>query len=214
MMPKKEFFSSEKIQEALDWCYDKAVSGVGALSGSDKIAADYLEKYINPKLAAKQMVRSQIAKCTTSGFVTSLGGILTLPITIPANITTVWYVQLQMIAAIARMGGYDPKHDEVQAMAYACLTGSGIVDVLKQSGVKFVNQGAKVLIQKLPYEAVKAINKKVGMRFLTKFGEKGIINLGKMIPVAGGIVGGGIDFASTKIIADRAIKLFIDDLIV
>lgn len=44
---------------------------------------------------------------------------------------------------------------------------------------------------------------------LTKFGEKGAINIGKAVPVVGGIVGGGFDFATTKIIANNAYKLFI-----
>ena len=53
------------------------------------------------------------------------------------------------------------------------------------------------------------INQKVGFRFLTKFGTKGLINIGKAIPVVGGVISGGFDFAETKIIADRAYKMFI-----
>jgi hypothetical protein len=34
------------------------------------------------------------------------------------------------------------------------------------------------------------INQKVGFRLLTKFGSKGVINLGKMVPLTGGIIGG------------------------
>ena len=43
------------------------------------------------------------------------------------------------------------------------------------------------------------------MRFVTKFGEKGVVNLGKLVPV----VGGGFDFAATKIIGDNAYRMFI-----
>ena len=45
---------------------------------------------------------------------------------------------------------------------------------------------------------------------MTKFGTKGVINLGKMIPVVGAVIGGGMDFIETKIIANRAYKLFIE----
>jgi hypothetical protein len=34
---------------------------------------------------------------------------------------------------------------------------------------------------------LKKINQKVGFRLVTKFGEKGIINLSKLIPVVGGL---------------------------
>ena len=51
--------------------------------------------------------------------------------------------------------------------------------------------------------------KKLAFRFITKFGSKGIINLGKMVPAVGGIIGGGIDFAETKIIAKKAYDTFV-----
>ena len=54
-----------------------------------------------------------------------------------------------------------------------------------------------------------AINRKVGFRFMTKFGETGIINLGKVVPVVGGFVGGGIDVASTRIIGKNAYNIFV-----
>lgn len=66
---------------------------------------------------------------------------------------------------------------------------------------------------KKPGEALKAINQKVGFRLLTKFGETGAINLGKAVPVVGGVIGGGFDFATTKIIADNAYKMFIKNSI-
>lgn len=44
---------------------------------------------------------------------------------------------------------------------------------------------------------------------MTKFGSKGLINIGKMIPAVGGILGGGFDLVETKIIAERAYKMFI-----
>ena len=55
------------------------------------------------------------------------------------------------------------------------------------------------------------INQRFGMRLLTKFGEKGVINLVKVVPLAGAIVGLGLDAASTKIIAKHAVKMFIDN---
>ena len=54
------------------------------------------------------------------------------------------------------------------------------------------------------------INQKVGFRFLTKFGTKGLINIGKCVPVVGAVVGGGLDLVETKIIAARAYKWFIE----
>ena len=38
--------------------------------------------------------------------------------------------------------------------------------------------------------------------------EKGLVNLGKMIPLVGAVINGGFDFVETKVIADRAYNLF------
>ena len=55
----------------------------------------------------------------------------------------------------------------------------------------------------------KIVNSKVGFRFVTKFGEKGVVNLGKVVPVLGGVIGGTLDVASTKIIGNNVYKIFI-----
>ena len=54
------------------------------------------------------------------------------------------------------------------------------------------------------------INQKVGFRFVTKFGEKGVINLGKLVPGVGAVIGGGLDYVETKVIAKRAYDWFIE----
>ena len=54
--------------------------------------------------------------------------------TLPANITSVMYVQLRMCCAIAKMAGYDIHSDQVQTLIYACLTGSAASDILKHAG--------------------------------------------------------------------------------
>jgi len=46
-------------------------------------------------------------------------------------VTGVLYIQLRMIAAIAFMGGFEIQSDQVQTIAYACLTGSAVSDVLR-----------------------------------------------------------------------------------
>ncbi|GIP46270.1 hypothetical protein J45TS6_47290 [Paenibacillus sp. J45TS6] len=66
----------------------------------------------------------------------------------------------------------------------------------------------QTLYRKIPNEVIKAINKKVGARLLTKFGEKGVINLGKAVPVLGGIIGGAVDGIGTNIIGKTAKNTF------
>lgn len=197
----------------LDACYQAALDGIPKVSSSvDTLVDDYRGKSETTAEAAKKLISNQLIKCSTSGFLSGVGGALTLPVTVAAvsaNIGSVIYMQMRMVAALAQMGGYDIHSDQVQTMVYVCLTGKAMSDILKSAGIKTSERLAVNVIKKLPGSVCTAINRRVGMRFVTKFGEKGVVNLGKMVPVVGGVVGGGFDFATTKTIGDNAYRMFI-----
>ena len=200
----------EGVMRLLDKLYEQATQGIAMVSPPiEETAGDYLRKNPDIDTAAKKFINYQIAKCTTSGFLAGLGGIITLPVTIPANVSSVLYVQMRMIAGLAYMGGYDTDSDQVQTLVYACLAGISVDQVLKQAGIKFGNKFAMAMVKKIPGEVLAKINQRVGFRFITKFGTKGIINLGKAVPAVGGVIGGGFDFIETKAIANRAYGLFV-----
>ena len=194
----------------LNQLYNQSIRGIAKVSPPiDGLANNYLEKSEDLEKAARTFVNYQIVKCTTSGFITGLGGVITLPVAIPANIGSVMYVQMRMIACLAYMGGYDTDSDQVQTLVYACLAGISIDQLLKGVGIQFGTKLTMAMVKKIPGSVLVKINQKVGFRFLTKFGTKGIINIGKAVPVIGGVISGGFDFAETRVIADRAFKMFI-----
>lgn len=45
------------------------------------------------------------------------------------------------------------------------------------------------MIKQITEKVLVGINEKVAFRLVTKFGKKGVINLGKMIPLVVGIIG-------------------------
>ncbi|OOC12980.1 EcsC family protein [Dickeya dadantii] len=199
------------IMQALDWAYDKALDG--SIPGTDsayEMAEDYLKGDDDLLEKVNSLIRWQNTKSVTTGFVSGLGGIITLPVAIPASIATVMYVQIRMITVIAIMGGYDVRDDRVKALVYACLAGNAAKDILKGTGIIIGSKMSTQLIQCISKETIFAINKFVGFRLLTKFGEKGAINLGKMIPLIGGVIGGTFDGVSTNIVGNVARKTFIE----
>ena len=197
-----------KLMQVLDWSYEKAVNGLPGMETAEELANKYISKSNSIDDAIDQFINWQQAKCATSGFITGLGGIITLPVAVPANISSVIYIQTRMIATIASMRGYDLKDDQVRTIVYVSLTGQSAADILKQSGIKIGNSVAKSLVKKIPGEVIKNINQKVGFRLLTKFGEKGVINLGKCIPLVGGVIGGTVDAIGTRTIGKTAKKVF------
>lgn len=208
----KELISQEEIMQLLNKLYEQSTQGIAKVSPPiEELAADYLQKNSDVDAAAKQFVNYQIAKCTTSGFVAGLGGLIMLPVALPANVGSVLYVQMRMIACLAYMGGFDTDSDQVQTLVYACLAGISIDQIIKQAGIQFGNKLAMAMVKKIPGEVLAKINQKVGFRFLTKFGTKGVINIVKAVPIIGGIISGGFDFAETKTIANRAYKMFIEN---
>ena len=134
-----------------------------------------------------------------------------MPITIPANVGSAIYVQMRMIACTAYMAGYDLNSDHTQTFVYACLAGVALNYLIKLAGIKFGVKFATNLMKKIPGKVLTKINRKVGFRFITKFGTKGIVNMGKLIPGVGAVVGGGFDLVETKAISDRAYKWFFEE---
>ena len=208
---KKTVIAQEDVMRILDSCYEKCLNGIPKVSPSvEEMANDYLKRYKTKEEACKAMIRNQITKCATSGFITGFGGFITMPVTLPANISSVIYVQMRMIACISYMAGFDLDSDQTQTLVYACLAGVAVNNVIKQAGIKFGVKFANGLIKKIPGKVLIKINQKVGFRFVTKFGTKGIINLGKLIPGVGAVIGGGLDLVETKIIAKRSYKWFFE----
>lgn len=198
-----------KIEQMLDWAYDKSLNGIPGTDSAYEMAENFLSKHDDIDKAIDSLIRWQNTKAATSGFLTGLGGLIVMPVTLPANIASVMYVQVRMIAAIAHMKGYDLKDDQVKTFVFVCLTGKSASDILKSTGIKIGNAFAKQGIVKIPGKVIVAINQKVGFKLLTKFGEKGVINLGKAIPIAGGLIGGAFDGIGTGIIGKTAKKVFV-----
>lgn len=199
------------MMKALDYCYIKAVNGLPGFDSAEELALDYMNSSSSLQHNAKRLVNWQCAKAGTSGFITGLGGLLTLPVSIPANITSVLFLQVRMIAAVAVMGKCDIRNDQVKTLVYMCLCGSAAGDILKDVGIQLGKKLTVTAIKKISGATLTKINQKVGFRLLTKFGEKGLVNLGKTVPILGGLIGGAFDTGTTKIIGKVAIKTFLPE---
>lgn len=198
------------IMQVLDYGYDKAVNGLPGMETAEELAASYMKPEGILLDQAATLVNWQISKAATSGFLSGLGGLITLPVAVPANIASVLYVQIRMIAAIASMGGYDIRSDQVRTLVYMCLCGSAITDILKDIGIQVGTKLTKSAINKISSVTITKINQTVGFRLVTKFGQTGAINLGKAVPFLGGVIGGTVDAVATRTIGKVAINTFIE----
>lgn len=202
-----------KMLKVMDWAFDKANGNIPGFGTSQEMAQKYLDKYGSVNAAIDHMVNWQITSAATAGFVTSLGGLATMPITLPANIAGVMAIQLRMIGAIAELGGYHENTEEKKTGMYLCLLGSQAGNVLSKTAGQFAVKFATASLKKLPGTVLTKINQAVGFRLVTKFGETGLVNIHKAIPILGGVVGGTVDALSTYAIAKAAKALFLNEII-
>ena len=128
-MESSSQLTESKMMQVLEWGYEKAIQGLPGMESAEELAKRYLEKYDTVDEAIDTFINWQCAKCATSGFITGLGGLLTLPVAIPANISSVIFVQIRMIATIAKMRGYNLKDDQVKTLVFVALTGQAATDI-------------------------------------------------------------------------------------
>lgn len=202
-----------KMLQVMDWAFAKANGNIPGFGTSQEMAQKYLDKYGSVNEAIDHMVNWQITSAATAGFVTSLGGLATMPLTLPANIAGVMAIQLRMIGAIAELGGFHEETEEKKTGMYLCLLGSQAGNVLSKTAGQFAVKFATASLKKLPGAVLTKINQAVGFRLVTKFGEKGLVNINKAIPILGGFVGGSVDAFSTYAIAKAAKALFLNEII-
>lgn len=209
IMAKDEKMTHSTMMKAMEWAYDKAVCGIPGFDSAEEIADSYMDGDGSLRDKANSLIRWQNTKAATSGFATGLGGFTTMAITLPANVVSVLYIQIRMIAAIAILGGYDVKDDRVKTLVYSCLVANSASEVLKNIGIQITNKLAMSALRNISGATITKINQAIGFKLLTKFGSKGIINLGKAIPLAGGVVGAAFDGITTNKIGNVARDTFI-----
>lgn len=179
---------------------------------SIELAEEYLSdsRFATHDARIQSLIRWESSKTFTTGFATGLGGLIVLPVTVPAAIGAAWVVQARMVGAIAHLRGYDLSDDRVRTVAFAAIAGDSTAkEAVKRIGTDFATRASKQAVNRVSGRALVEINKKVGFRLLTKAGSTGVINLSKAIPLVGGVVGGTVDGASTRIVGRIAKETFV-----
>ena len=189
---------------------DKSVNGAAPLSSAEHLAQEYLidESYADDGERIDALIQWETTKNFTAGFITGLGGILTMPISVPADMVASWLIQARMSAAIARICGFDLKSDRVQTFILACLVGDAVKDAGKAAGLDLTQGLTKTGLKKVSAEAVEELHKQVGKRLMAATAKKGATSLARSVPLLGGVVGGVFDATACNVVGRTAKVLF------
>jgi EcsC protein family len=132
--------SDSQVQQVANWIINKAISGVPPLSSAEHLAKEYLIDPLYPHNDDRvwSLINWETTKNFTSGFITGFGGLLTLPVAIPAAFGASWIIQARMAGAIAHIYGHSLKSDRVRTFVLASLLGDAAKEVLKKLASKWV----------------------------------------------------------------------------
>jgi hypothetical protein len=179
--------------------------------GCPEASRAMMDKWVAAKVvydAMRAEKKSETLYAGAAGFMTNVGGLITVPVAIPANLASVLLIQLRMIAAIAHLRGYSVSDGRVRTLAFLCLAGSGVANVLQEFGVNLGTRLTTRMIMQISGTTLTKINEAVGFRLVTKAGTTGLVNLTKVVPFIGGLVGGGFDAFVTRGIGAVAKEVF------
>ncbi|TWS20029.1 hypothetical protein FK529_07760 [Tsukamurella asaccharolytica] len=186
-----------------------AVTGGGPIKPAAEVAEEALRTHGDPEVAIDRLLGTHRRIVTATGFASGFGGLPTMAVAIPTDITVFYMNAARLSAAVAHIRGYDIESEEVRSAILISLLGASAGGILGSAGAQIGNKIAVAQLKRLPGTVLTQINKAVGFRLLTKFGTKGSINLVKVVPVVGGGVGAGFNAITITQIHKYSKKLFV-----
>ena len=183
---------------------DVGIDGRGPFRSAQSVADFALAEHREVEPAIDAMVRSHLRLAAANGFVTGLGGFVAIPIALPANILGFYLVATRLVAVIASSRGHDIGQPEVRSAILLALVGADADDLLAKASKAGAGKLVNLVAQRLPGPVLMAVRKGVMFRLLARVGKKSFSRFGRVVPVAGGLVGAGLDSYLLKRIADHA----------
>ncbi len=178
------------------------IDGRGPFESAQAVAARALEKSPSREAAVNAIVRRHVATGVAGGFVTGLGGLVTMAVAVPANVVEFYLTATRMVAAIAVVRGYDLSQAQIRTAVLLTLVGAEADDVLHKAGLGAGGRITDLATRRLPDSALMIINKAVGFRLVSQLGRGVLSRFGRAVPVIGGAVGAGLDgYLMTRIAA-------------
>ena len=192
------------VSAMIERLMDVGIDGRGPFSSARDVADMAVAEHREVEPAIDAMVRSHLRLAAANGFVTSLGGFVASPIALPANVLGFYLIATRLVAGIAASRGHDIGRSEVRSAVLLALVGADADDLLTKAGGAGTGQLVNLAAQRLPGPVLMAVRKGVMFRLLLRIGKKSSSRFGKVVPVAEGLVGAGLDAYLLKRIADHA----------
>lgn len=183
------------VREALK----RAIEGVGPLPGAAKAAeAQLSEQHGDVERAVHEIVENHVRWSGAQGFATNIGGLVTLAVTVPANVTGLTLLQCRMVAAVAHLRGYSLDDPRVRNAILVCVLGEEtVLSLVKKNAIP----GTPMAIATAPAHDAdldRVVATQVASAMISRVaGKRLAVTAGKRVPLVGGAIGAGTDAYST-----------------
>jgi uncharacterized protein (DUF697 family) len=183
-----------------------AIDGVGRVPSAQQVAAKAMERHVGEVDAAiESIVDSHVRLASAQGFVTNLGGLALIPVSLPANLTGVAVVQVRMVAAIAHLRGYDLQDNRVRTALVMCLLGGEQIARAILDGKLPTSPMAVATAPVFDPDLDRRVAEEVVSDLIARIGGKNLaLMITKRVPLVGGGIGAAVDGYATHQIGKYA----------
>lgn len=187
-----------------------AIEGNMSIPGAKDAAARSLQSRGDHEAALDSLIRQHVGLAGAQGFLTNLGGLITLPVALPANLAGLAVVQMRMIAAIAHLRGYDVNDRRVRSALTLAMLGEDEVRKQVSSG-RLASTPMGIATAPVFDPALEhAVSERVFGDLGTKMaGKHVVVQVAKRIPLVGGGVGAAADGYFTYALGQYARREFV-----
>ncbi len=189
---------------------EQGIRGLGPFVGAAALATQYLDAPTHPNDDARvaALIKREAGKNFATGFLTGLGGFLTLPVAVPTALAASWVVQSRMAAAIARIYGHPLEEPRVRTKILLSLAGDVARDAVKDLGIRIGDRLTQRAVDQIPGRLLVEVNKRLGAKLAGQVGQRVLLRFPRAVPVLGGVVGGALDAVVCRKVGATARTLF------
>ncbi len=161
---------------------------------------------------ARMIVRRKAFKNGLVGAVTGIGGFLTMPVTVPADVIASWRIQITMILAVAHAFRRETDPEELKTDVLMVLAGDSAKEALKRLGIEVTRAMTRRAIQKeISQEVMVKVWAALGRRVAARVGRKSLAKSQRATPLIGAPIGFVFDWFATQAVGRTAIRYYSGD---
>jgi EcsC protein family len=183
------------LLQALEIVVERAERGSRFTASAQQLAEKHLKATNGDAEAAiSRLLAREVGKTATVGFATGIGGFITLPVALPADLVASGLYQARIVLAIAYLRGWPIEDERVHRVAQGCLVGDAAAGAAKRE-----------LLRRAAPEAISRVILKAMARVAPTIAGKAA---GRTVPVVGGLLCAGVDAATARSTAAVARRYF------